>query len=684
MKKIFEEYAAHVNTDYAVELTRKLASFNFRVAGTKAQRDAADWIADEMKKINLQNVTRESFPIDSWGFKSATAHILEPEAFCCEGSTMVPLNGTDEEGVTAEVVYIGDGTKKWYDKTDVKGKIVFMDTNMFGDYWVNVLFEQAQHRGAAGIILTPVGIGPGTARDDICTIQTYLGGYLDIPAVMVSVADGNRIRDMLRAEEKVRANLRIDVDMVYGAKADYVYGMIPGRNPDRYIIIGGHFDAYYEGFNDNATSFGTQMAIARAVMESGYQPESTWIIITNGSEETGCQGTRADWLHGIMWAMKKHPEWIDNTIVFENIECTGLQDTTAYTICADNVYHDVMKEIFEYIQLPESTPDGLSVENIGTGADHILTSIEGIPSFMVKNTPTSIDGMTNREVYMNYYHTRIDDEEHADLKAMDVHNHIYGYLCLAFDQMAAAPMQFNGFLDFFWEETDKDRLEKLYPRYEELEKTLDEFSQVADDIYETIKEVNRKALCEKDAGNFKAGEIYDAAWNESRKLLKANKLIQKETHKFDNMTFAFMSHKQPYTYVTVLDEAICELEKGKPGESCEKVKNIYTNYLYVFDKEAYDVYAIDIFDEEKYLQYWYSGRVLKYPNMWGVLNDIDIKEKKDIADFSDEVKRLKKIREDQYQVLLDTLDAENRTFRKAMDILRTADFKKVFEMMKTE
>ncbi len=34
------------------------------------------------------------------------------------------------------------------------------------------------------------------------------------------------------------------------------------------------------------------------------------------------------------------------------------------------------------------------------------------------------------------------------------------------------------------------------------------------------------------------------------------------------------------------------------------MKYMNTNYMYVFDKEAYDLYAVDIYDEDKYEQYW--------------------------------------------------------------------------------
>lgn len=678
MKALFDKFSDYVDTEYSIELTKKLASFEFRIAGTEMQRAAADWIVEEMKKINLQNVTKESFPIDSWGFKSATVDILGAEPVRCEGSTMVPLNGTDADGVTAEVVYVGDGTKAWYDKVDVTGKIVFMDTNMFGDYWVNVLYHQAQLKGAVGIISAPVGIGPGTATDDICTIQTYMGTPIDIPAVMVTITDSNKIREMLEAGKSVTANLKVDIDMVYGADADYIYGLIPGKNPDKYLIIGGHFDAYYEGFNDNATSFGTQMAIAKAVIDSGYQPECTWVIITNGSEETGCQGTRADWLHGIMWALKNHPEWIGNTMALENIECTGLMETTDYHICTENTFRDVTAKIFEDIKLPEETPDGLVIEHIGTGADHILTSIEGIPSFMIKNTPTVLSEVKGRVAWMNYYHTAIDDYDHANLKAMNDHNRIYGQVCLAFDKMVVIPMQFNGHLDFFWEGTDENELQELYLEYDDLKVVLDEYRKTADYVYSMAEQINEQKM-KLHAADSNTRKIYDRGWAESKKMLAANKIIQDETHIFDNWTIAAMAHKQPYSYVTTIDAAIQELSEGKAGESCEAMKYLHTNYLYVFDKEAYDLYAIDIYDEEKYPQYWYTGRSLKYPDMWEVLNSIERKNEEGINDFDEEIQILKGIRDDQYEVLLGTLEKEKKAFGKAADILKTVELTDIFD-----
>ena len=78
-----ENYLQKVDSDYGFSVAKKLISFRntekgFRLAGTRAENEAADWIAEEMKSIGLQEVTKESLRADSWDFREATVTVLSP------------------------------------------------------------------------------------------------------------------------------------------------------------------------------------------------------------------------------------------------------------------------------------------------------------------------------------------------------------------------------------------------------------------------------------------------------------------------------------------------------------------------------------------------------------------------------------------------------------------------------
>ena len=115
---------------------------------------------------------------------------------------------------------------------------------------------------------------------------------------------------MLKEGKHITVNIKADIRLTENAEAHYVHGKIIGRNPNRYILVCGHYDAYWDGFQDNATSLGAQMTIAKAMIDSGYKPESTFVFITNGAEECGIKDTYFDFATGAAAIAKQHPEWL--------------------------------------------------------------------------------------------------------------------------------------------------------------------------------------------------------------------------------------------------------------------------------------------------------------------------------------------------------------------------------------
>lgn len=82
-----------------------------------------------------------------------------------------------------------------------------------------------------------------------------------------------------------------------------VLGMIPGKNPEEYVIVGAHFDhlgidtsldgdCIYNGADDNASGVSAVLQIARAFVESGRQPERTVVFAFWDGEEKGLLGSR--------------------------------------------------------------------------------------------------------------------------------------------------------------------------------------------------------------------------------------------------------------------------------------------------------------------------------------------------------------------------------------------------------
>lgn len=83
-----------------------------------------------------------------------------------------------------------------------------------------------------------------------------------------------------------------------------VLGMIKGKNPDEYVIVGAHYDhlgldpmldgdQIYNGADDNASGVSAVLQIARAFTQTGKQPERNVIFAFWDGEEKGLLGSKA-------------------------------------------------------------------------------------------------------------------------------------------------------------------------------------------------------------------------------------------------------------------------------------------------------------------------------------------------------------------------------------------------------
>ncbi len=82
-----------------------------------------------------------------------------------------------------------------------------------------------------------------------------------------------------------------------------ILGMIPGKNPNEYVIVGAHYDhigfdpmldgdQIYNGADDNASGVSAVLQIARAFLATGTQPERNVIFAFWDGEEKGLLGSR--------------------------------------------------------------------------------------------------------------------------------------------------------------------------------------------------------------------------------------------------------------------------------------------------------------------------------------------------------------------------------------------------------
>ncbi len=681
-----QEFLKTLDHEYGFRIAKDLLQFKslqegFRMAGTDAENAAADWIADEMRAIGLQNVQKESFPVDSWDYKGATLKLMHSnEDVILSVNGFSGVAGTEAGGITAPLVYVGDGTAAGYEDKDVAGKIVFVDTNSYHSYPYAPIINQAEARGAAAFIASPAG-GPGTYRDELITVQDIMGTS-SIPCAMTSKGTGDYLRGLLQAGEEPEVNLRINATIDPEGQAHYVHGEIPGKNPQRFILVGGHYDAYWDGFQDNATSLGSLMTIAKAMLDMGYEPEGTIVFLINGAEEYGKTNCYYDFAHSVRYVLEQHPEWAKGTIGYNNFELTGYCETGNFVAVSAHGYTEILDQWLNGMDfLKESSvfPDP-SVQ-----ADDVVFSKSGVPSFM-NVYMIEAEGPDSFELFD---HTAWDNVDRFDADVFAENNKAFGLLDMRLDQVAAAPLNLAEITQACQSEEGYELLAELYPDFRQWEAGLQKLEETAAQMYDTVCGLNAKAAnCRGFFADRKRKKCYDEGWECTKAVLAANRMLQQDVLKYDAFMTLIFGHRQPCAYVTAIDALIEELAAGQAGQALEALCGLDNNYLIAeFDKEVYQKVALDAFTPERTAGSWGEGQTMPFPDLQDVLLSIMEKTEADqagSADFAEEIKMLQAVREEQYGILAETMEKESAVFRKAAELLQPHVSKKAAKKKKAE
>ncbi len=220
--------------------------------------------------------------LDEYGYK--TQIILHDAYISLPGKARVEADGitltaithsmgraSPAAGLTADLIYVGDGTAADFAGKEIRGKIVMAE-----GIATPVVAALARAGGAAGQLhisphhhLHEMCISPVWGNPDPHTVA-----QLPITvACTISNADGSALRDRLAAGEKPRVTLHAEVDTSW-RKTPILEATLNAPNPDApFILFSGHHDTWYYGVMDNGSANATMLETARlaATQRAGWK-----------------------------------------------------------------------------------------------------------------------------------------------------------------------------------------------------------------------------------------------------------------------------------------------------------------------------------------------------------------------------------------------------------------------------
>lgn len=593
----YESFLSATSADYAYDVALELSTnpdfFNSELGGRNAGSDAehatADYLASLMEEIGLTDVEKAAADCDRWQFNGASLTVDGEEYTVYSYATA----STPAEGLTAEIVYVGDGTMWDYEGLDVTGKIVLIDIDQRSNWWITYPMLEAQHQGAAAILAANVG-GFAQVADDALNCQDICGPTA-IPTLSIGLADSQAIQAKL-SEGPVTATLVVDNEVSEDGTTYNILGRIPGKSSDYQIIVGGHYDVHFTGFQDDNCAVGLVLAMAKGMIDSGYQPENDIVFCLHGAEEWGSSYTQYDWTVGA-WEMinNVHPEWVGKTLAFLNFELPAYEfDTYTSTYSAPEMYAmlDYFANEYPYSPDPEGCfPDGVLTEGYQTYtySDDFSYYAAGVPS-TVNGFLLQKDMETVFPFYVDIYHSQYDTPDTYNEAVMDFNLKYYGALAMYIDQTPALYLDFTAQYDRILASMDEDLMAEAGVDVDAYKAALEGLNTAAQTMADQVKQVNDDYAAARAEGDTAAmAELWAQGRELTAKNLAAFQFAQKNLLGL-MYERPIVPHEAPQENIQLCRDIIACLETGDVATAVDEyawtVNNVLEWYAMYFSPEV--------------------------------------------------------------------------------------------------
>ena len=671
-----ESILKNLDIDYSYRLAKRMEQFRtnpvlgYRPAGSRAEFETGEMLKQEMEAIGLSDVRKDAVKVDGWEFKKAvlsysgedgTRHEIQLGAY----QTTFVTDGPKE----FSLMYLGKGTAADYEGKDVTGKLVLVDINQRDEWWINYPVYQAHLKGAAALIAVQSG-GYGEIDDEALNAQD-IAGPENAPAFSISRKDSDPLKELLERTAEITITLDADSRVTRDCTTYNIVGSIPGRHPDRMVLLSAHYDSYFSGFQDDNTAIALMFGIAKALLASGFTPNNTIVICAMAAEEWGVVDSNFDWSTGAYeQVFTAHPEWVGKVIADLNFELPALAHGTRARIRSCYEYTRFLEEyLSELPDLTQAYPEETRVTSpIETWSDDFSMAIAGIPSM--------VNDFTGGSFMETHYHSQFDNDAFYDEQVYRLHHELFALLIMALDETCVIPLcsapvmkraldGYNASSEILRSFVAMDlispmTLASLAEKISDLEKMLSDAADVAESRYESRRSLNSHYRALLAEGRQKEAEcLYLESREAEKEALRRFKYAQDELVRIDWYGNVHYPHEILLQNIRLIGGAIANLKEQNLSSALRKLYQVDNNaYAFMFDEEVYNHFTDYVLNQPQDRLKWGYRRLMPHENIYALVKGLLQKkeEEPDEISLSGEISHLTRIFQDQCRLLLQTTD----------------------------
>ncbi|UCE11828.1 MAG: M28 family peptidase [Candidatus Thorarchaeota archaeon] len=383
-----------MSTDRILEYIEGLSRIEYRLAGSKAEKQACQFIKKQLTSFGFKEIIESPFQVYGWYPKSVAVEIVSPVRKKIT-SALFPYSPSID--VESKLVRLNHLDKEEPSKREGMVGLASWGPHLYLSPARTCFSAQRQKLGAV-LVASP---DEGNLRK---VVVTEVGPEMKLPLLSISKEDADFLSNLMeRGEVEIKIVTEVEVDE--NASSSNLEVSLEGEELSSHeVFIGAHYDAYFHSAADGGAPAAIVLELARLMSEyvkNGGQLRRTVRFLFFGAEE--CGGTTYYyWINGSRAYVRANPEIVSRAAVILSLDSIGYN--------AQNHIVSTL-ELEEFARgLVESIKNPRDVNQYGPpayGSDHWFFEISGVPTIYGVSFPSPL------------YHTQKDDIENLDRTSVE-------------------------------------------------------------------------------------------------------------------------------------------------------------------------------------------------------------------------------------------------------------------------
>lgn len=442
MKALTDLEAAVLASIDGKEMWKTLEFLNTvdRTSGTAGEFEAVDWIARKLAEYGVEHEIEEfeaylSYPV------RANLRVVAPVEREIRAKPKAFSRNTPPQGITGEMIYVPvvpdevgvmdekANPDRDFEGIDVRGKIVLSPRGGPGAVEAahragaiaHVQFWSSGEDAIHEMIATPIW---GTPTDESVV------SLPKIPALTITRADGEALIDLCRQYGSLQVRLRSETDTGWRRQRLPVATIRGTEEPEKFVLVAGHIDAWYVGITDNGTGNAACLELARVLQQHRNRLRRSVKIAWWPGHSTGRYA-------GSTWYADHHwHELHAGCLGYVNIDSPGSRNAVDYTdlTASEDVaalVREVVRQVAGHAGEPERPIRAGDQSFWGTGVSSLYMLLSNLP----RDQWYDVGGCG-----MNWWwHTEYDTLDTADIEVLVKDTQIYALTILRLTQPERLP-----------------------------------------------------------------------------------------------------------------------------------------------------------------------------------------------------------------------------------------------------